>query len=150
MASPRASAASGAPADPQTDPMKPRQPTKEVKTCAPARNFTLNLEQRLAAAMNGPPPYAVRLRKIEDLQAKLARDWAKEEDCGTAPAPLAVVRGLEELNRLIENHNRFYPIERNLPLDVATGELTLGGEPWRPMSGLLLDELRAVALALHG
>ncbi|HSY22826.1 MAG TPA: hypothetical protein VK841_11960 [Polyangiaceae bacterium] len=59
---------------------KTTKPTKEVQTLAPARNFALSLEQRIAAAMNGPPPYAARLRKIELLREAILRDLAKHEE----------------------------------------------------------------------
>jgi hypothetical protein len=121
---------------------KPTKPTKEVQTLAPARNFALSLEQRIAAAMNGPPPYAARLRKIELLQDALMRDLAKHEGVPSDSLPLALLRNLERLNRLIEDHNRFFPIERNLPMDVATGDLMFRGERWRPMPRVSLEELR--------
>jgi hypothetical protein len=121
---------------------KPTKPTKEVQTLAPARNFALSLEQRIAAAMNGPPPYAVRMRKIELLQEQLVSDLAKHQDGPSDLLPMAILRGLEALNRLIDNHNRFFPIERNLPMDVATGDLMFRGERWRPMARVSIEALR--------
>jgi hypothetical protein len=36
------------------------------------------------------------------------------------------------LNRLIDRHNRYYPIESNLPMDPRTGDFVLvGGQPYR-------------------
>lgn len=113
-----------------------------MQTLSPARNFALSLESRIAAAMNGPPPYAVRLRKMELLQEGLVQDLAKHEEVASESLPLAILRKLEALNRLIEDHNRFFPIERNLPMDVATGELMFRGERWRPMLRVSLDDLR--------
>ena len=126
---------------------KPTKPTKEVQTLSPARNFALSLEQRIAAAMNGPPPYAARLRKIELLRERLVNDLAKHEDVPSDSLPMAIVRGLEALNRLIDDHNRFFPIERNLPMDVATGDLMFRGERWRPMPRVSLEELRVQGAA---
>jgi hypothetical protein len=62
-----------------------------------------------------------------------------------------VGKALRELNRLIEAHNRYYPIEANLPLDPATGlQLDRGVgvvRPWRPLppvtlAGLIADATR--------
>jgi hypothetical protein len=122
---------------------KTTKPTKEVQTLSPARNFALSIEQRMAAAMNGPPPYAVRLRKIELLQERLVREVAKhEEEVPPDSLPMAILRGVEALNRLIDDHNRFFPIERNLPMDVGTGDLMFRGERWRPMPRVSLEDLR--------
>jgi hypothetical protein len=59
-------------------------------------------------------------------------------------------RRIEEVNTLIRDHNRFYPVERNLPIDAATGELLDMGEPWKPRLALTIDGLRAQARARIG
>jgi hypothetical protein len=111
-------------------------------TLSPARNFALSVEDRITAAVAGPPPYAIRLRKIEDLHTRLIDDLAVVERESLDAVPVSVVRGLEELNRLIEQHNVCYPIERNLPLDPATGDLLASGEPWKPLAPVSIDDLR--------
>jgi hypothetical protein len=122
---------------------KPR--TLAVDTAAPPRNFSLSVEQRIAALVSGPPAYAVRLRKIEDLEAKLIA--ALRDAAGSQSIPISVARSLEELNRLIADHNRYYPIECNLPMDAATGQLVEMGEPWRPRPPATIDRLQARARA---
>jgi hypothetical protein len=124
---------------------RPRTARPAEDTLSPPRNFTLSLEQRIGAAVAGPPPFAVRLRKIEDLRESLVKDLALSERESLDVVPTSVIRGLEMLNRLIEEHNFAYPIERNLPLDSATGELLLAGEPWHPMSRVSIDDLRREA-----
>jgi hypothetical protein len=118
-----------------------------VDTAAPARNFTIASETRLGALLSGPPPYAVRLRKIEDLEEEVVAALCECERTGASSIPLAVARCIEQANRLIQDHNRYYPVESNLPVDAATGELMEMGEPWRPRPPLTVDELRAEAHA---
>jgi hypothetical protein len=105
---------------------------------APPRNFTVSTEERIRALVGGPPAYMRRRRKIEDLEEAIisaARAHERETraplDPAALPAPLA--RALASLVELVETHNRYYPIEANLPIDVATGEPLELGRPWRPM-----------------
>jgi hypothetical protein len=119
-------------------------------TAAPARNFTISAEARIGALISGPPPYAVRLRKIEDLESDVIAALCACERAGASSIPIAVARRIEEINNLIRDHNRFYPVERNLPIDAATGELLDMGEPWRPRSALTIDGLRTQARARVG
>jgi hypothetical protein len=125
----------------------PRPAAPAMNTFSPTRNFSISLEQRIGAAIAGPPPFAVRLRRIEDLHASLVDDLAVAERESLDSVPAAVVRGIEELNRLIEQHNFAYPIERHLPIDAATGELLLGDEPWKPLARVSLDDLRRAVAA---
>jgi hypothetical protein len=120
---------------------KPREAA--IDTAAPQRNFSLSVEQRIAALVSGPPAYAVRLRKIEDLEAELIA--ALRDAAGSQSIPISVARSLEELNRLIADHNRYYPIECNLPMDAATGRLLEMGEPWKPRPPATIDRLQARA-----
>lgn len=113
------------------------------ETATPARNFSLSTEQRIAALMGGPPQYSVRLRTIEDLETELVQIVTAATSSATVP--IKVVRGLERLNALITDHNKNYPVERNLPIDVATGKLMDGAEPWVPRKPVTLDGLRARA-----
>jgi hypothetical protein len=91
-----------------------------------------------------------RLREIEDLIVGIARALAKRrreavnagvdpEEHALARAPLRAMARLEEL---VSRHNRFYPIEANLPIDARTGMLRdRHGEPWRPMQCPSLEDL---------
>jgi hypothetical protein len=106
-----------------------------VDTAAPSRNFTLTVEERLRAYAEGPPAWARRRRRIEDLEAELVRRVAVAPDEELA-ARLAV------LNDLIARHNRYYPIEANLPIDPRSGALLDRGASWRPLPPLTLAGLR--------
>jgi len=116
-----------------------------VDTASPARNFTISSETRLGAMLTGPPPYAVRMRKIEDIEEEVILALCECQRQGASSIPLAVARCIEQANRLIQDHNRYYPVEANLPVDPATGGLSEMGEPWRPRPALTVDELRREA-----
>ncbi|HLK37777.1 MAG TPA: hypothetical protein VKU41_13545 [Polyangiaceae bacterium] len=105
------------PARPET--RRPEPKRRGPDTISPQRNFTLTLEQRIGAALTGPPAFAVRLKKVEDLRESL----------------------------LVEQHNFAYPIERNLAIDPSTGGFFFAGEPWRPMKRVSIDDLRREAAA---
>jgi len=122
-----------------------RHAAPAADTAAPARNFTISAEARIGALISGPPPYAVRLRKIEDLEGELIAALCACERAGASSIPIAVARRIEEVNGLIRDHNRFYPVERNLPIDAATGQLLDMGEPWKPRAALTIDGLRTRA-----
>ncbi|MBP9114489.1 MAG: hypothetical protein KBF88_16860 [Polyangiaceae bacterium] len=117
-------------------------------TAVPQVNFTVNVEQRISALVSGPPAYAVRLKSIEDEQDKLVRELRESFREGRQDVPLHMVRRLEQLNKLIAEHNRYYPTEANLPVDIATGELMLLGKPWRPLRSIGIDDLRRRAATL--
>ena len=94
-------------------------------TAAPPRNFTLSLEDRLRAYAQGVPSYIRRRRRIEDLEERLIRRLSAAD----APASAEIVDDLAQLNDLIGRHNRYYPIEANLPIDVRSGRLLERGAP---------------------
>ena len=107
-------------------------------------NFKVSLADRVRAAA-GVPAHIRRKRRIEDLEEAilLALDELYEEvlaetqgDQSQAEAVFdkrAREVDLRLLNDLIGRHNRWYPIEANLPTDVHTGKLMMGGAPWSPM-----------------
>lgn len=140
------------PREQSTPPVQPATPRAAavVETAAPARNFTLSTEARIGALLSGPPPFAVRLRRIEDLEEEVTGALCACERAGASSIPIAVARKIEEANTLIRDHNRFYPVERNLPLDAATGELLDMGEPWKPRQPLTIDGLRMRARVRMG
>ena len=115
------------------------------ETVAPPRNFTLSVEDRLRAYAQGAPGYIRRRKRIEDLEARLLGKLI----AATAPAEMAasadVVAELALLNDLIERHNRYYPIEAQLAIDVRTGRLLERGTPWRPLRPITMTELLARA-----
>jgi hypothetical protein len=121
-----------------------------AETAAPARNFTVSVEQRLRAATGGLPAYIRRKRAIEDLRETILRELA--EHCASAMSrgaePVVYARTkapvgeIERLRELVARHNRWYPIEANLPIHPRTGELReRTGEPWRPLDLPTLEEL---------
>ena len=105
---------------------------EDAPSAAPARNFTIPLASRIAA-YGGPPAYIARLRSIEDLEARFLNliVAARAESLREAEAVLDGL-DLDKLNRLVDNHNRYYPIEANLPIDVKTGRLMARGQPFEP------------------
>lgn len=114
--------------------------------------FRVSLEQRVRAA-GGLPAHLHRRRRIEDLEAALARAAAEVlEDteyawgAGTPEAQEEFDKRVRELdlrpvNDLIHRHNEYFPIEANLPIDVATGCLMVGGAKWEPLAELTHEVL---------
>lgn len=100
------------------------------------RNFRSSAEAYLASA-GGPLPYMLRLREIEGQtatqQAALDEAWhALADECAGdddrfAESWRAVAAGwpFEEVNGLIDRHNRWYPVESRLPMDPRTGDYAL-------------------------
>jgi hypothetical protein len=118
-----------------------------VDTVAPPRNFTLSLEERLRAYAQGAPGYIRRRRRIEDLEAQLIEKLAAAAAPQEEASSRAVAEQLALLNDLIDKHNRYYPIEANLPIDVRTGRLLERGAPWRPLPPVTAADLLTRAAA---
>jgi len=106
------------------------------------RNFRPAADSYLAAA-RGPLAYMARLHVIEvqaaEHEERLAEAWRSlAAECeGDAEAFAARWREaaegwpLDELNDLVERHNRWYPAESRLPMDPATGDFALvNGRPY--------------------
>jgi hypothetical protein len=90
------------------------------------------------------PRFMQRLREIEDeliaQRAALARAYVEVKDASAGDAALFAARWREiaegwrfdDVNELIRQHNEYYPIERNLPVDPQTGEyVTIVGRSYR-------------------
>jgi hypothetical protein len=89
------------------------------------------------------PRWMERLRDIhsgtERHRSALARDyeWLREQ-CGDDAQRFAEQwrelverRSFEDVNELIRDHNQWYPVERQLPMDPRTGEYVLiAGRPY--------------------
>ena len=116
-----------------------------IDTVAPPRNFTLSLEERLRAYAQGVPGYMRRRRRIEDLEAKLIEKLAAAPAPAETAATAEVVADLALLNDLIDRHNRYYPIEAQLAVDVRTRRLVERGAPWRPLPSVTAADLLARA-----
>jgi len=101
-----------------------------------ARAFRPSAEAYLVAT-RGPLPYMLRLREIEQRVAAaeeslrerwetLARDYDRDPD-GFRRAWIATVEAwsFDELNDLVDRHNRWYPVESRLPMDPRRGDYAL-------------------------
>jgi hypothetical protein len=106
------------------------------------RNFRPSAEGYLAS-LGGPLPYMVRLREIDSglmsHTAALDEAWralADEEPDAVRFASrwqeLLAGWSFDEVNDLIERHNRWYPAESRLPMDPRTGDYALvNGKDYR-------------------
>ena len=111
------------------------------------RNFTITTAERMRA-LAGPPPYALRLRRIEDLEAAILRALSEHEAQQGAPLdaaalPTIIQLKIDQLNALIGDHNRYYPIEARLRIDVRTRQLMDWDRPWVPMAAVTAEALLA-------
>jgi hypothetical protein len=104
------------------------------------RNFRPDVATYISA-LGGPRPHMARLREIEALTDEHAERLAAARDevaaaCGhdagafeRAWVALAHAWVFDDVNDLIERHNRFFPVEARLPMDPRTGDFVLvGGE----------------------
>jgi hypothetical protein len=116
-----------------------------LNSADPIRNFTLTTDERIRALTIGVPAWAARKRKIEDdevrytrelveLHDKLVRKHRTPTEIELALVSAATAFDLDKLNRLVAQHNRYYPIEANLPMDGKTGGYLVYGKPWFPES----------------
>lgn len=111
------------------------------------RNFRPAVDGYIVS-LGGPLPYMVRLREIEERTAEHERSlelaWrelalACEGDPGRferAWRRRAERWSFDEVNDLIDRHNRFYPAEARLPMDVRRRDFALvNGQPYtrRPL-----------------
>jgi hypothetical protein len=100
------------------------------------RNFTLTTAERVQAIVQGLPAWARRLKRIEDLNGEILELHLAGRDRDTK-------KRLEELVKLVDAHNSYYPMEANLPFDPDTSRVMDGGEPWRPMPRPTLESIVA-------
>lgn len=116
---------------------------KEDLRSSPLRGFPLPLRLRnfraeadgYLASLGGPRHYMLRLREIEAMTAEHERELAaaRERLASAVPAERfaaawqAVAEGwsFDEVNDLIERHNRWYPVESRLPMDPRRGDFVL-------------------------
>lgn len=100
------------------------------------RNFRPAVDGYLVS-LGGPLPYMVRLRTIEERTSEheqnLRLAWrelaesASGDQAGFARAWRRRVErwSFDEVNELIDRHNRFYPAEARLPMDVRRRDFAL-------------------------
>ena len=140
---------------------------------SPAAGRPLPLRPRLfrpeidtyVASLGGPLPYMQRLREIDrltdEIAARLERHWRElAADCSHDGELFARRwRGIaarwrfDEVNDLIERHNRWYPVEARLPMDVRRRDYVLvNGQPYarRPLDAAwVLERFPAELAALQ-
>jgi hypothetical protein len=110
-------------------------PLRGRRTTLRLRNFRPDAGSYLAS-LGGPRPYMARLREIAVLTAQ-HEDALADAYCAhghDARAWREIVEGwsFDEVNDLIDCHNRWYPAESRLPMDPRTGDYALvNGEPYR-------------------
>lgn len=110
------------------------------------RNFSSDAGSYLAS-LGGPLPYMVRLREIavcvERHERELAELFEQHGEEGRGWRARAERYDFTEVNALIEQHNRWYPVEARLPMDPRTGDYVLvNGERYsqRPLdAGWVLE-----------
>ncbi|HVJ92019.1 MAG TPA: hypothetical protein VM580_19595 [Labilithrix sp.] len=129
------------------DPFAPAAREKASPTALdsadPVRNFSLTTDERVRALTIGVPAWAARKRTIEDEEERLVIQLLEVHDKLTAKGQsrktveLAIETAanaldLVKLNTLVKAHNRYYPVEANLPMDRRTGRYLVYGSPWEP------------------
>ena len=101
-----------------------------------------SVEQYLQAGV--VPRFIERANQIEGginrhrRRLERAYEWARERHAGDPEEfarywrELAESWRFDDINELIDEHNRWYPAERRLPLNPRTGDyLTIGNREWR-------------------
>jgi hypothetical protein len=101
-----------------------------------ARHFRPSAEAYLVAT-RGPLPYMLRLREIEQRTAaaeealheawETLADECRDDADRFRDAWTAAAEGwpFDELNDLVDRHNRWYPVESRLPMDPRRGDYAL-------------------------
>lgn len=123
---------------------KDKAVSPELLTAKLPRNFSLGTAESIRALTIGVPSYAARKRRIEDMledlverlhEALTKASASPTEQPWTHAGALALAEALDlsKVNALVEAHNRYYPIEANLPVDPRTGAyLVKRGTPFEP------------------
>ncbi|MBX3204838.1 MAG: hypothetical protein KF764_07205 [Labilithrix sp.] len=138
-------------------PRGPDSPTA-LSSADPIRNFSLGVDERIRALTVGVPAWAARKRRIEDdeeryvkelieLHDALAARELRADEIARAVVAAAEAFDLSRLNELVRTHNRYYPVEANLPMDRVTGSYLVYGRPFRPEEPYTAARLAAAARA---
>lgn len=115
------------------------------------------MDERIRALTIGPPAYALRKKRIEDYEAEhvemlvelhddLLAKGKGEVDALRAMRAKAATIEVAKVNRLVELHNRWYPVEANLAMD-RHGNFLVSGRVWTPEPPYDADRLVALAEA---
>ena len=138
---------------------KDEKPTTSLTTADPPRNFSLPAEERIRALTIGVPAWSARKRRIEDREEEIVTalvvtydkaiaKGASDDDARALVLERAMAIDLDRLRRLVADHNRWFPIEANLPMDPATGCYLVRGRPWTPEPEPTIRALLARAEAM--
>jgi hypothetical protein len=111
---------------------KPRRGRRKLQYARAVENYL---------TAGGPPRWMTRLveidRGIQREKRRLAeeyaamREWAGDEFASRWRA-YAQRQRFDDINELIDQHNEWYPVERNLPMDIRTRDYVLiHGRPYR-------------------
>jgi len=110
------------------------------------RNFTADAGSYFAS-LGGPLPYMARLREIatatERHERRLTEAYGELGGDAAAWRSFAESYDFGDVNELIDQHNRWYPVESRLPMDPRTGDYALvNGERYsrRPLDAAWLLE----------
>lgn len=96
--------------------------------------FRLTLHERMKAAM-GLPAWIQRRHRLEGRFKSLRKDLARAYRTSSPLAwpEVAASWNLEKVNREISSYNKYFPIERDLPMDPQVLGYVEGGEAWKAM-----------------
>jgi hypothetical protein len=99
------------------------------------RNFRPEADTYVAS-LGGPRPYMQRLRQIEHETDRHLEQLAEAyAEAGGDPAEWRRIVerwDFEDVNELIDKHNRWYPLEARLPMDPRSRDFVkVGGRPYR-------------------
>ncbi|HEV2591323.1 MAG TPA: hypothetical protein VGU02_05455 [Gaiellaceae bacterium] len=85
------------------------------------------------ASMGGPLPYMQRLRQIEAMEEAHERRLAEAYAANRGDWRAVAERwDFEDVNELIDKHNRWFPMEARLPMDPKTRDFVkVGGKSYR-------------------
>jgi len=137
------------------------QVSEVERSIDPPRNFTLTTEERVRAMTVGAPAWAVRKRRIEDALARYAttlREVGEASQLAGGDANRIADRvrmkaqrlDLAKTNKLIATHNKYYPMEANLPMDMQTGAYMLMGRAWQSEPLVTVERLVTETLQALG
>ncbi len=98
------------------------------------RNFRPDTDA-MARALAGPPVWMRRIREIEDAtgehERRLREAWEEHGGDAAAWRELAARWNFADVNALIEQHNRCFPVEARLAMDPRTRDyVRVGGRSY--------------------
>lgn len=134
-----------------------REAPTALNSADPTRNFSLSTEERIRALTIGVPAWSQRKRNIEDdigkiveglveLSETLAQKGRDPAEIARAVEAAAARRDLTKINAMVVKHNRYYPVEANLPMN-SRGEYLVYGRVWRREEPFTAARLVALATA---